>query len=151
MKKAKQISLSELITKLENKLETLKRFQKYEHYFSHVKGKTQCLYIIELRKVILKEITDAGLNLTDASKILCVKRSSLISMQKKNSAKYIIREVELQKDSWLSEKVYPYTYNNKKHITIKEALEKPFGIEQPYNVCSIYEHHALINLKTINQ
>jgi hypothetical protein len=148
-KKSKYVfaTLTERIEKAKQQLERLEKFQQYEHYFSNVKGKTRCCYMVEMRKVIYKELIEAGLSLIECSMILHVTHPALVSMNKLPSTKYVNKEVLTNYQDWLKDEVYPYTYFNnvsigyQRSLKAGEALDKEWGLEKPYNLCSIYKYH----------
>lgn len=145
VKKFIPATLTKRIEKAKQQLERLEKFQEYEHYFSNVKNKTRCSYIIEIRKILFNELIEESLTLAECSSILHISHCSLIAMQKTNSSKYVNREVRANYRQWLQDKVYPYTSKYKKgyltSLTVEEALDKEWGVEKPYNLCSIYKYH----------
>lgn len=134
------ISLDDRINKLQEDLDRLKQFKKYEEYFRHTNKKTRCSYYVELRKMIYCELLAAGLTVVESASILHVSHSTLINLENMKSYPYVVEEVKQFGKIWIDYQRYPYT---KCGASSFKPLEREWGIRTPYNLCSIYKHHSI--------
>lgn len=102
----KKVSLQSKIEELEKQIALLKKYQHYEEYFSKI-GKKKNDFIVEMRRLLCKELYSAGLSKSDIGRIIHRDHSTVIHALKSEAAKDVHEAVAQNYKTWIADNVYP--------------------------------------------
>ena len=104
----RRATLKNRIEDLENQILLLKKFAHYEQYFSKLKRKRND-YIVEMRRLLSREMYEAGLNKSDIGRVLCKDHSTIIHMLKTDGSTEVNKVVSANYKQWIKDGVYPHS------------------------------------------
>jgi chromosomal replication initiation ATPase DnaA len=104
----RRATLKNRIEDLENQILLLKKFAYYEQYFSKLKRKRND-YIVEMRRLLSREMYGEGLSKSDIGRVLCKDHSTIIHMLKTDGSTEVNKVVSANYKQWIKDEVYPHS------------------------------------------
>jgi hypothetical protein len=104
------MGFDERIQELKNEIDRLESVRPLYEYFFAIR-RYQNSYIVQMRKIISKQLIAIGFSNSEVARIVCRDHASVIHLRRKQkSADVVVDEVANNYENWIKNREYPVTY-----------------------------------------
>lgn len=99
-------SYEEQLKELHKEIELLNYLIPLRDYFLKIR-KNQNSFVVEMRRLVMLELKDLGLNKSEIAKLFGKDHSTVLHLEKIESDEYVAKEVSMYYKDWIQLDLYP--------------------------------------------